>query len=257
MKPGRCGWRWDAASRCWAMRTQAADLDRSEQIPLADTRAAMEDLVTAGLTRHIGVSHVSSFKLRALVAGAWIRHEALQGERYPLLQHNSLLETCREEGVAVNADATLGPSGPGLPPLLLEAPEVLAIAREREITAAQLLLGWGLACDTALILKSVRPVRLADNRRPARCSSMESPRNAWRDSIGTSARSTAASGAWREGPTSRRQSGTEIRTAAARLEEVRPGRRAYREPGHWDRPRSADSRRAMTTAEGRSGFRAR
>jgi alcohol dehydrogenase (NADP+) len=39
----------------------------------------------------------------------------------------------------------------------------VAIAAERQITPAQVLLAWGIGCGTAVIPKSVHPERLAEN----------------------------------------------------------------------------------------------
>ena len=134
-----------------------------EQVPLAATWAAMEALVDQGLTRHIGVSNFSGAKLKALSAGARIRPEALQVERHPLLQQNDLLAWCHEHGVVVTGYGPLGSTGPSRPPLVLENPEVVALAAEWGLTPAQLLLAWGIGCGTAVIPKSVQPARLAEN----------------------------------------------------------------------------------------------
>jgi alcohol dehydrogenase (NADP+) len=40
---------------------------------------------------------------------------------------------------------------------------VVAIAAQRQITPAQVLLAWGIGCGTAVIPKSVHPERLAEN----------------------------------------------------------------------------------------------
>jgi alcohol dehydrogenase (NADP+) len=134
-----------------------------EQVPLAATWAAMEELVDQGLVRHIGVSNFSGAKLKALSAGARIRPEVLQIERHPLLQQNELIAWCREHGVVVTGYGPLGSSGANRPPLVLEQPQVVALAAQRGLTPAQLLLAWGIGCGTAVIPKSVQPARLAEN----------------------------------------------------------------------------------------------
>jgi alcohol dehydrogenase (NADP+) len=40
---------------------------------------------------------------------------------------------------------------------------VVALAGQRGLTPAQLLLAWGIGCGTAVIPKSVHPERLAEN----------------------------------------------------------------------------------------------
>jgi alcohol dehydrogenase (NADP+) len=155
---------WPLAQRRGvAMASSPEEQLSLEQVPLAATWAAMEELVDQGLTRHIGVSNFSGAKLKALSAGARIRPEALQIERHPLLQQNELLAWCRQNGVVVTGYGPLGSSGANRPPLVLQHLEVMALAAERGLTPAQLLLAWGIGCGTAVIPKSVQPARLAEN----------------------------------------------------------------------------------------------
>jgi alcohol dehydrogenase (NADP+) len=155
---------WPLAQRRGvAMASSPEEQLSLEQVPLAATWAAMEELVDQGLTRHIGVSNFSGAKLKALAAGARIRPEVLQIERHPLLQQNALLAWCRENGVVVTGYGPLGSSGANRPPLVLQHPQVVALAGQRGLTPAQLLLAWGIGCGTAVIPKSVQPARLAEN----------------------------------------------------------------------------------------------
>jgi alcohol dehydrogenase (NADP+) len=155
---------WPVAQRRGvAMPSSAADQFGLAQVPLAATWAAMEDLVAAGLTRHIGVSNFSRTKLMALAASARIQPEVLQVERHPLLQQNDLLSYCHTSGIQLTAYAPLGATSDTRPPVVLQHPVVVAIAAERQITPAQVLLAWGIGCGTAVIPKSVHPERLAEN----------------------------------------------------------------------------------------------
>jgi len=155
---------WPVAQRRGvAMPSSAADQFGLAQVPLAATWAAMEDLVAAGLTRHIGVSNFSRTKLMALAASARIQPEVLQVERHPLLQQNDLLSYCHTSGIQLTGYAPLGATSDTRPPVVLQHPVVVAIAAERQITPAQVLLAWGIGCGTAVIPKSVHPERLAEN----------------------------------------------------------------------------------------------
>jgi alcohol dehydrogenase (NADP+) len=155
---------WPVAQRRGvAMPSSASDQFGLAQVPLAATWAAMEDLVAAGLTRHIGVSNFSRTKLMALAASARIQPEVLQVERHPLLQQNDLLSYCHTSGIQLTAYAPLGATSDTRPPVVLQHPVVVAIAAERQITPAQVLLAWGIGCGTAVIPKSVHPERLAEN----------------------------------------------------------------------------------------------
>lgn len=139
------------------------------RVPLAETWGAMEDLVDAGLVRRIGVCNVGTAQLRDLQAGARIQPAILQVEMHPLLAQEKLLRFCQQSGVAVTAFSPLG--APSYVPLgmasegdsLLTHPVVTRIATAVERTAAQVLLRWGVQRGTAVIPKTSRVERLAEN----------------------------------------------------------------------------------------------
>ena len=82
---------WPVAHRHGVMMPQQApDQISLEQRPIAATWSAMEELVRAGLVRHIGVSNFSQAKLAALLAGADLAPEVNQVERHPYLQQPEL-----------------------------------------------------------------------------------------------------------------------------------------------------------------------
>jgi alcohol dehydrogenase (NADP+) len=155
---------WPVAQRRGVgMPTAPSDQYGLDQVPLAATWAAMEELVEAGLCRQIGVSNFSLAKLIALGHSAQIQPAVLQVERHPLLQQNDLLAHCQGAGIHLTAYAPLGAPGDNRSPLVLHQPEVEAIAAERQLTPAQVLLAWGIGCGTAVIPKTVQPQRLAEN----------------------------------------------------------------------------------------------
>jgi alcohol dehydrogenase (NADP+) len=134
-----------------------------EQMPLADTWQAMEEMVAAGLVRHIGVSNFSVRKLSDLLERCRRKPEVNQVERHPWLQQNALMQFCRSEDIAVTAYSPLGSPESGQISPLMQDPQVLEIAAEHGCSPAQVLLAWGIACGTAVIPKSVRQERLAAN----------------------------------------------------------------------------------------------
>jgi len=155
---------WPVAHRPGVvMPSDAADQIPLEQLPLADTWAALEELVTAGLVRHIGVSNCSQTKLAALLPHCRLRPAMNQVERHPWLQQPELLGFCQREGIAVTAYAPLGSPTAGGPAPLLNDPVINAIAANHGASTAQVLIAWGLACGTAVIPKSVQRPRLAAN----------------------------------------------------------------------------------------------
>jgi len=139
------------------------------RVPLADTWRAMEDLVDAGLVRRIGVCNFGVSLLRDLQATARIQPSVLQVEMHPLLAQEKLLRYCRETAVAVTAFSPLG--APSYVPLgmataadsLLKHPVILGIAADVGRTPAQVLLCWGVQRGTAVIPKTSKPERLAEN----------------------------------------------------------------------------------------------
>ena len=146
-----------------ALPRSGEDLLPLSERPLAATWAAMEDLQQAGLCRHLGVSNFSRLKLEALLLEARQPPEMNQVERHPLLQQWDLVHFCHGNGIHVTGYSPLGASSDDGRAQLLEEPSLVAIASQRQVSVAQLLLAWGLACGTSVIPKSVRPERLASN----------------------------------------------------------------------------------------------
>jgi D-xylose reductase len=138
-------------------------------VPLAETWAAMEDLVTAGLVRRIGVCNVGTAMLRDLLSYARVRPAVLQIELHPYLAQEKLVRFARESGVAVTAFSPLaaqsyhaiGMADAGESVLTEEV--VLAAAAQHRKTPAQVVLRWGVQRGTAVVPKTTRPERLAEN----------------------------------------------------------------------------------------------
>lgn len=155
---------WPVAHRHGVqMPNQASDLMSLAQLPLEATWSAMENLVQAGLVRHIGVSNCSIPKLEQLMTISRIRPELNQVERHPYLQQNDLVAFCHHHGIGFTAYAPLGSPSDGSAAPLLADPVINAIAAAHGASAAQVLLAWGLATGTAVIPKSVRRERLESN----------------------------------------------------------------------------------------------
>jgi alcohol dehydrogenase (NADP+) len=145
------------------------DMYTLEEVPLATTWAAMEGLVEAGLTRHIGVSNFNTRHLRDIMAAARIRPEMNQIELHPYLQQPDMLAFCKDAGIHLTAYSPLGSADrPAVlraedEPVLLDDPVIARIAERHGVTPAQVLIAWALARGTAVIPKSVSPARLAQN----------------------------------------------------------------------------------------------
>lgn len=140
-----------------------------EDQPLADTWAGMEDAVDAGLVRAIGVSNFSAARLAELAAGARIPPAVNQVELHPYLAQEALLATARDLGVTLTAYSPLGSMDRPArlkkadEPILLEDPAVAAVATAHDASPGQVLIAWALARNTAVIPKTSRTERLAEN----------------------------------------------------------------------------------------------
>ncbi|MBN9121814.1 MAG: aldo/keto reductase [Planctomycetes bacterium] len=139
------------------------------RVPLSETWSAMEDLVTAGLVRHIGVCNYGAALLRDFLSCARVRPAVLQVELHPYLAQEKLVRFARENGIAVTAFSPLaaqsyhsiGMAGAGESVLNEEA--VRTAAARHEKTPAQVVLRWGVQRGTAVVPKTSRPERLAEN----------------------------------------------------------------------------------------------
>ncbi|WP_145240429.1 aldo/keto reductase [Urbifossiella limnaea] len=155
------GWFFDPADSAGGMRFAP--------VPLAETWRAMEDLHAAGRVKHIGVCNVGTAQLRDLLAGCRVRPAVLQIELHPYLTQEKLVRFCRAEGIAVTAFSPLG--APSYVPLgmatpdesVMTEPAVAAAATRLGKTPAQVLLRWGVQRGTAVVPKTSRAERLAEN----------------------------------------------------------------------------------------------
>jgi D-xylose reductase len=137
--------------------------------PIAETWRAMEELVTAGLVRNIGVCNFGCSLLRDLLSYAAVRPSVLQIELHPYLAQEKLLRFCREERIAVTGFSPLGASSylelgmATADDSVLKQPAVLAAAKRLGKTPAQVVLRWGVQRGTAVVPKTTQPARLAEN----------------------------------------------------------------------------------------------
>jgi D-xylose reductase len=138
-------------------------------VPLADTWRAMEQLVAAGLVRNIGVCNYNTALLRDLLSYARVRPAVLQVELHPYLGQPKLVRFCHDAGIAVTGFSPLGAlsyvsigmAGEG--ESVLDQPVVKAAAARHGKTPAQVVLRWGVQRGTAIVPKTTRPDRLAEN----------------------------------------------------------------------------------------------
>ncbi|KAJ1690396.1 hypothetical protein LUZ63_014551 [Rhynchospora breviuscula] len=83
-------------------------LDIDTTISLETTWHAMEDLVSKGLVRSIGISNYDIFLTRDCLAYSKIKPAVNQIETHPYFQRDSLVRFCQKHGVCVTAHTPLG-----------------------------------------------------------------------------------------------------------------------------------------------------
>lgn len=149
----------------------------------AETWRAMEDASRKGLVRAIGVSNMTVEHLKKLKETATLWPPAVnQVECHPLYPQTELREYCQQEGIVLQAYASLGGQDTGKAKWndllgdqngkptpkksksdLLHAPAVIELAREVQATPAQLLLRWGLERGCVIISKTASKERMLEN----------------------------------------------------------------------------------------------
>eukprot|EP00397_Hematodinium_sp_SG-2012_P035811 GEMP01038580.1.p1 GENE.GEMP01038580.1~~GEMP01038580.1.p1 ORF type:complete len:368 (+),score=95.65 GEMP01038580.1:72-1175(+) len=129
-----------------------------------DTWRAMEDLYLGGKCRAIGVSNFSIRHLKDLISKGRVKPMVLQVEFHPKLMQSELLHFCKDEGIQLQAYASLGSgdskNGGGS---FFTMKGIQDAAKKYEKTPAQILLRWGLEKGVCIIPKSASPSRIREN----------------------------------------------------------------------------------------------
>jgi len=136
-----------------------------------ETWAAMEDLYLEKRVRIIGVCNYSLRQLKELVENPDNRvvPHMVQMEYHPLLHEKGgmkeLMEYCKEKNIMVQAYASLGGSE-GLKQRnfsLTVDPRIVAIAKDAQRSAGQVLMRWALQKGTTVVPKSSKVERIKEN----------------------------------------------------------------------------------------------
>lgn len=139
------------------------------EVPVSETWSGMEEAHKMGLARHIGVSNFSQKKLYDLLKNCSHKPEVNQVELHPYLQQNELFNFCQEQGVFMTAYSPLGSGDRSETmrrpdePSLLEDQVIQEIAKKHKSSPAQILLAWHVHRGTAVIPKSINPIRQKEN----------------------------------------------------------------------------------------------
>lgn len=138
-------------------------------VPLSETWQAMEALVNKSLVKEIGVCNYNSGLLNDLMAYSTIKPSSLQIESHPYLTQERLIRLANHYNIQVTAFSPLGALSyleldmAGASESVLEQPAVKAAASRLGRTPAQVVLRWGVQRGTAIIPKTTKKARMAEN----------------------------------------------------------------------------------------------
>jgi 2,5-diketo-D-gluconate reductase B len=127
-------------------------------VPFAEQIRALCDAKKRGLARHIGVSNFPPRYVEAAVALADELLVTNQVERHPHFVQSELHAVCTKHGLSLMCYA---PTGRGT---LLADPVITELARDKQKTAAQIVLRWHVQQPmNVAIPKSTNPRHIAEN----------------------------------------------------------------------------------------------
>ncbi|KAK9164397.1 hypothetical protein Syun_005299 [Stephania yunnanensis] len=142
-------------------------LDIDTTITLESTWRFMEELVSMGLVRSIGISNYDIFLTRDCLAYSKVKPAVNQLETHPYFQRDSLVKFCQKHGISVTAHSPLG-GGSRNPELFgstscLDDPVLKGLAEKYKKSVAQIILRWGIQRNTVVIPMSSKLERLKEN----------------------------------------------------------------------------------------------
>ncbi|KAF5756232.1 putative mannose-6-phosphate 6-reductase [Helianthus annuus] len=142
-------------------------LDVDTTISLETTWNAMEQTVSMGLVRSIGISNYGILLTRDCLAYSKIKPAVNQIETHPYFQRESLVKFCQKHGVVVTAHTPLGGSLANAKLFgsvsCLDDLDLKGLADKYKKSVAQVVLRWGIQRNTIIIPKSSKHERLAEN----------------------------------------------------------------------------------------------
>ncbi len=138
----------------------------TEKISIQETWQAMEELVSAGLVKAIGIANFTAPMIIDLLSYAKVLPVVNQIELHPYLPQQELVEFCQRQNIVVTAYSPLGSPGnyksKGFP-VLTEDETIIQLARNHGKSSAQILIRWGVQRNTVVIPKSITPERIREN----------------------------------------------------------------------------------------------
>jgi aldehyde reductase len=137
-------------------------------VDFLDTWKALEDAVTAGKVKSIGLSNFNKDQIERVLKACRIKPSNLQIECHPYFPQRDLIKFCHDNGIAVTAYSPLANNANTFSrkedsPNLLSEPVLAEIGQKHSKTPAQVIIRWALQRNTIVIPKSVSKNRLQEN----------------------------------------------------------------------------------------------
>lgn len=128
-----------------------------DKVPIAEQIALLNEVQSAGKTRHVGVSNQNVAQLKESVRLSRAPIVTNQIEVHPYLDQRAVLAAALELGVSVTAYFVLADGKAVGDPVLQK------IGATHGKSAAQVALRWALQLDLVVLSKTARPERVAEN----------------------------------------------------------------------------------------------
>ena len=117
-----------------------------------------EELVKRGVVKSIGVSNYGIKHLNEIISNEYTIPSVNQIELHPFMLHDGIETYCKKKGIVIEAYAPLAQA------TRLNDSILINIAKKHDKTAAQVMLRWGLQRGFVILPKSVRKVRIKENK---------------------------------------------------------------------------------------------
>lgn len=140
-----------------------------EETHFTETWAAMEELVSAGLVRSIGISNFNASQVKSIadMPGRKIMPAMNQVERHPYFDQSKLRAVCTEHGIPLTAYCPLGsadnPFRKETDPKLLQDKTLEEIGKKYGKSVAQVCIRWQVDTGVVSVPKSANAGRIAQN----------------------------------------------------------------------------------------------
>ncbi|KAF2838429.1 putative aldehyde reductase [Patellaria atrata CBS 101060] len=137
------------------------DVAIDDDVSIVDTWKAMLKLPKEK-ARAVGVSNFSIEHIETIINATGVVPVVNQVERHPRLPIRELSAYAKEKNIHITAYSAFGNNFFGLP-LLVDHPDIKAVAERIQATPAQVILAWSQLDGKSVIPKSVTPSRIREN----------------------------------------------------------------------------------------------